>query len=112
MQDAWCRGTIFTRDIDSDKCIFAEKDFSIYNCLNLEGPKQELEADPKGPVPQHRGYRGCPSVKQAKINGQDSVGRIMKSKVQRLLKQDMVAVMKKLQSRGEGMLAFQVYAIH
>jgi len=48
------------------------------------------------------------SLKRAKINGGDSVGRVMESKVQRLVKRDMVAALKELQSQGEGVLAFRV----
>ncbi|KAJ6828696.1 putative pentatricopeptide repeat-containing protein [Iris pallida] len=49
------------------------------------------------------------SLKLSKINGGDSTGRVIGSRIRRLLKRDMVAVLRELLSQGEGMLVLQVF---
>ncbi|XP_010932093.1 pentatricopeptide repeat-containing protein At1g62350 isoform X2 [Elaeis guineensis] len=49
------------------------------------------------------------ALKRAKISGGDSLHRVLESKVRRLIKADMVAVLRELQSQGEGLLALQVF---
>lgn len=46
------------------------------------------------------------ALKRAKI---DSLHRVLESKVRRLIKADMVAVLRELQTQGEGLLALQVF---
>ncbi|CAL9124088.1 unnamed protein product [Musa textilis] len=43
------------------------------------------------------------------VGGGDSLERILAAKVRRLIKGDMVAVLRELQSQGEGLLALQVF---
>ncbi|EHA8591661.1 hypothetical protein COCNU_scaffold114074G000010 [Cocos nucifera] len=49
------------------------------------------------------------ALKRAKISGGDSLDRVLESKVRRLIKADTVAVLRELQSQGEGLLALQVH---
>ncbi|XP_077254222.1 pentatricopeptide repeat-containing protein At1g62350-like [Tasmannia lanceolata] len=49
------------------------------------------------------------SLKRAKKNDPNSLDLVFQSKVSRLLKQDLIAVLRELQRQGEGLLALQVF---
>ncbi|XP_038987293.1 pentatricopeptide repeat-containing protein At1g62350 [Phoenix dactylifera] len=49
------------------------------------------------------------ALKRAKISGDDSLDRVLESKVRRLIKADTISVLRELLSQGEGFLALQVF---
>ncbi|XP_072992236.1 protein THYLAKOID ASSEMBLY 8-like, chloroplastic [Typha latifolia] len=49
------------------------------------------------------------SLKRAQVDGRESLDRVFESKLRRLIKTDMVAVLKELLNQEEGLLAFQVF---
>lgn len=84
--------------------------------LRPANPKPIISRDrSKNRKPTQRGrylsieaIQAVQSLKRANTYGGDSVFGVIESKVQRLLKREMVAVLKELQNQGEGILAFQV----
>lgn len=56
------------------------------------------------------GIQAVQALKRANVNGHDdAVARAIETKVRRLVKFDLIAVLRELQTQGEALLAFQVF---
>ncbi|KAG0475295.1 hypothetical protein HPP92_014981 [Vanilla planifolia] len=79
------------------------------NAITMRDRSKNRRPTQRGRYLSIEGIQAVQALKRAKTRGgQDSVASAIETKVRRLVKFDLMAVLRELQSQGEGLLAFQL----